>query len=457
VWGNPTQVETLDTGLTANPNRIGFTGYVLDLEGSRTSSGACAPANRPISNARYYAKARYYGAGRGSFLSVDPWDGDPTSPVSLYKYLYGYANPGVYIDPDGRCVGPFIIPCAAAIATGGTYAIEYVRAAWFGSPEEQQDPAAVATASTAYALETNLTAAAGAALVVQTGGTAAPLAAGLLQGGRTGLNVALMQNAPRVAATADDLAYLAAGVGGANTPLLTSPLALPTAHTIDALVDAAQPVIRHSDGSTRIAAQSDVPTAPSVNVEQQRLRIVESNTLGVDGEIDALRRIGSANSGGAAANSVTGFRVTVSGAESGGRGLGANRTVDRVAFEYAGAVQQANRILQTNRAPATAWERIYRSYVARGESPPEFVRGNAIQQIADDIMRQNRYARDAEVMMNRQSRVDALQPLRPDVQVPITRSSQGVIDITTPGQAAKIDKYDDPANKALINILYKQQ
>jgi len=102
VWGNPTQVETLDTGLTANPNRIGFTGYVLDLEGSRTSSGASATANSPISNARYYAKARYYGAGRGSFISVDPWDGDPTSPVSLNKYLYGYANPGVYFDPDGR-------------------------------------------------------------------------------------------------------------------------------------------------------------------------------------------------------------------------------------------------------------------------------------------------------------------------------------------------------------------
>jgi hypothetical protein len=33
---------------------------------------------------------------------VDPWDGDPTSPVSLNKYLYGYANPGVYVDPDGR-------------------------------------------------------------------------------------------------------------------------------------------------------------------------------------------------------------------------------------------------------------------------------------------------------------------------------------------------------------------
>ncbi len=103
VWGNPTQVETLDTGLTSNPNRIGFTGYVLDLEGSRTQSGAAATANSAISNARYYAKARYYGAGRGGFLSVDPWDGDPSSPVSLNKYLYGYANPGVYVDPDGRC------------------------------------------------------------------------------------------------------------------------------------------------------------------------------------------------------------------------------------------------------------------------------------------------------------------------------------------------------------------
>jgi hypothetical protein len=137
---------------------------------------------------------------------------------------------------------------------------------------------------------------------------------------------------------------------------------------------------------------SDVPTAPAVNFEQQTLRIIESNGPGVDAEIAALRQIGAANPGGTAANSASGFRVTVSGAESGGRGLGANSTVDRVSYEYAGAVQQANRILQTNRAPATAWERIYRNYVARGESPPDHVRGNAIQQIADRIMRQNRYA-----------------------------------------------------------------
>jgi hypothetical protein len=33
---------------------------------------------------------------------VDPWGGDQANPLSYNKYLYGYANPGVYFDPDGR-------------------------------------------------------------------------------------------------------------------------------------------------------------------------------------------------------------------------------------------------------------------------------------------------------------------------------------------------------------------
>jgi hypothetical protein len=80
-----------------------------------------------------------------------------------------------------------------------------------------------------------------------------------------------------------------------------------------------------------------------------------------------------------------------------------------------------------------------------------------LQQIADRLIERNRYARDAKISVNRQSYVDALKPLRPDVQIPITPASQGVIDITTPKQAPKIRKYDDPANKALINLLYEQQ
>jgi len=72
------------------------------VEGSRAGNGNAASPNSPIANARYYAKARHYGGGRGSFLSVDPWQGDATNPLSYNKHLYGYANPGSYVDPDGR-------------------------------------------------------------------------------------------------------------------------------------------------------------------------------------------------------------------------------------------------------------------------------------------------------------------------------------------------------------------
>jgi len=121
-------------------------------------------------------------------------------------------------------------------------------------------------------------------------------------------------------------------------------------------------------------------------------------------------------------------------------------------------VQQANRILKTNRSPKTAWERIFRDYIAAGKIPPAYVRGNAIQQVADDLMRSNRYAQvETRSIVNRQSRVPELHTLRPDLQVPLSPTTQGIIDITTPGSAAKIQKYDHGDNKQLINVLYEQQ
>lgn len=79
-WGVP--VEQTKPHL----NPIGFTGYLRDT-----------------STDQLYAQARQYEPGVGRFTSVDPWTGDPRSPVSLNQYLYGYGNPGVYVDPDGRC------------------------------------------------------------------------------------------------------------------------------------------------------------------------------------------------------------------------------------------------------------------------------------------------------------------------------------------------------------------
>lgn len=79
-WGVP--IEQTKPHL----NPIGFTGYLRDT-----------------ATDQLYAKARQYEPGVGRFTSVDPWDGDPLNPISLHHYLYGFGNPGVYIDPDGRC------------------------------------------------------------------------------------------------------------------------------------------------------------------------------------------------------------------------------------------------------------------------------------------------------------------------------------------------------------------
>jgi len=62
----------------------------------------------------YQAVARFYRPGTGRFLSQDPWEGDVKNPASLNPYIYGYGNPGSFIDPDGRCPIPSL--CAYGFA-----------------------------------------------------------------------------------------------------------------------------------------------------------------------------------------------------------------------------------------------------------------------------------------------------------------------------------------------------
>ena len=49
----------------------------------------------------YYLRARYYQPDIGRFLTTDPVEGFPNSPMTLHRYLYGYDNPNSYIDPSG--------------------------------------------------------------------------------------------------------------------------------------------------------------------------------------------------------------------------------------------------------------------------------------------------------------------------------------------------------------------
>ena len=78
AWGN----ERDRIGLS--PNKFTYTGHEKDSETSLI-----------------YAKARFYDAGVGRFLSQDSMLGDTDSPPSLHRFTYVHSNPASLIDPSG--------------------------------------------------------------------------------------------------------------------------------------------------------------------------------------------------------------------------------------------------------------------------------------------------------------------------------------------------------------------
>jgi len=50
----------------------------------------------------YYLRARYMSPGYGRFWTMDTFEGSPTDPQSLHKYLYCAADPVNRIDPSGH-------------------------------------------------------------------------------------------------------------------------------------------------------------------------------------------------------------------------------------------------------------------------------------------------------------------------------------------------------------------
>ncbi len=79
--------------------RLGYTGHQYDVETGLT-----------------YARARYYDAKLGVFLSRDTFEGSLDNAPSLHRYAYAHANPLIYIDPSGRFV---TVPAAAVGAVVG--------------------------------------------------------------------------------------------------------------------------------------------------------------------------------------------------------------------------------------------------------------------------------------------------------------------------------------------------
>ncbi len=72
----------------------------------------------------YYNRARYLNTSTGRFWSMDTYDGDQESPLSLHRYLYAASNPVTYIDPSGNefDLGSFVAGLNAQLTV---YALEY--------------------------------------------------------------------------------------------------------------------------------------------------------------------------------------------------------------------------------------------------------------------------------------------------------------------------------------------
>jgi len=143
-----------------------------------------------------------------------------------------------------------------------------------------------------------------------------------------------------------------------------------------------------------------------------------------------------------------------------GKGYGGHQLVDRVAGEIEGAVRQADRVLRAGGNGGTRWGAIYQHYAGTGHWLESVSRGNALQSIANRRLVNNIYVREAGALLN-QGSLRGLRSakgtlLRPDFQIPLGRGRLGVIDLTTPGQAAKISKYADPNTPFLLNVLYGQ-
>jgi RHS repeat-associated protein len=69
-------------------------------------------------NEKVYLRARHYAPSMGRFLTRDTWGGDANIPITYNRWQYANANPVMYTDPSGRCIGPLALLCIGVPLVG---------------------------------------------------------------------------------------------------------------------------------------------------------------------------------------------------------------------------------------------------------------------------------------------------------------------------------------------------
>jgi hypothetical protein len=131
------------------------------------------------------------------------------------------------------------------------------------------------------------------------------------------------------------------------------------------------------------------------------------------------------------------------------------------------AVSNALETLEAGETGGTEWGKTYQKWKKNGlftgdnaYLEPIFL-GNAAQQIADKELTANGAFAETGTLANQGSELGTRRNgnlLRPDYQMPIGDSGKwAILDITTPGQAPKISKYNERAKTPImINIVYEK-
>ncbi len=77
-------------------------GNLIHRSGSTTNAYLYAGEQYDEDLGLYYNRARYLNTDSGRFWSMDGFEGGPSDPISLHKYLYANADPVMFSDPSGN-------------------------------------------------------------------------------------------------------------------------------------------------------------------------------------------------------------------------------------------------------------------------------------------------------------------------------------------------------------------
>ena len=99
-----TRLLTDSTGFATDSTVYTAFGETLFSSGSTPNEFLYTGEQQNKSNNFYYNRAKWLDTKVGRFLGVDPFEGDPQSPLSLHRYLYTNASPASFTDPLGLSI-----------------------------------------------------------------------------------------------------------------------------------------------------------------------------------------------------------------------------------------------------------------------------------------------------------------------------------------------------------------